>query len=151
MWNKKPQEIPAFEMLSYLEVCNINSLKYLLITPSMASNFKQLLELKIINCIAMEQVITEECLQEILFPRLGVLFLMNLPKLTRFCSGNSLRLPRLGYLTISRCPLMTSFISDSVLGDVIASSQEAEETSIPALFDAKVTSSSPPLLLFNNQ
>ena len=112
LWNMTPKGILSFRMLKTLDVCNVSSVRYLF-TPTMALELVQLEKLKVTNCDSMEEVITEEGSEEIIFPKLTVLRLKDLPKLTRFCSKNYLKFPELWLLVIGRCSLLEMFISPS--------------------------------------
>ncbi|GKV47782.1 hypothetical protein SLEP1_g54646 [Rubroshorea leprosula] len=137
------------EISSYIQnlrklcVEGCGNLEYLL-TSSMVKSFEQLNWLKICDCNMMEEVIhaeesmDEEIMCKIFFPNLEFLLLQDLPKLTRFCSGNYLELPCLWKLKISKCPVLKTFISSFFFGDMIASSQNVKNTYTLSLFNAKV-------------
>ncbi|GKV27875.1 hypothetical protein SLEP1_g36995 [Rubroshorea leprosula] len=86
--------------------------------------------------ILAEESIDEERMCKIFFPNLA--FFQDLPKLTRFCSGNYLELPCLWKLKISKCHVLKTFISSFIFGDMRASSENVKSTCMPSLFDAKV-------------
>ncbi|GKV47956.1 hypothetical protein SLEP1_g54804, partial [Rubroshorea leprosula] len=137
-------EISSFvQNLRKLCVEGCGNLEYLL-TSSMVKSFEQLNWLKICDCNMMEEVIhveesmDEERMCKIFFPNLEFLLLQDLPKLTRFCSGNYLELPCLWKLKISKCPVLKTFISSFFFGDMIASSENVKNTCTLSLFDAKV-------------
>ncbi|GKV47929.1 hypothetical protein SLEP1_g54780 [Rubroshorea leprosula] len=110
----------------------------------MVESFEQLNWLEIRDCHMMEEIIlaeesmVEERMCKIFFPNLAFLLLQDLPKLTRFCSGNYLVLPCLWKLKISKCLALKTFISSFIFGDMIASSENVKNTCTLSLFDAKV-------------
>ncbi|GLT32028.1 hypothetical protein SLA2020_067220 [Shorea laevis] len=116
-----------------------------LLTSSMVKGFEQLNWLEIRDCYMIEEIILveesmdEEGMCKIFFPNLEFLLLEDLPKLTRFCSGNYLELPWLWKLKISKCPVLKTFISSFIFGDMIASSENVNNTCTCSLFDTKVT------------
>ncbi|GKV44809.1 hypothetical protein SLEP1_g51961 [Rubroshorea leprosula] len=137
-------EISSYvQNLRKLCVEGCGNLEYLL-TSSMVKSFEQLNWLKICDCNMMEEVIhveesmDEERMCKIFFPNLEFLLLQDLPKLTRFCSGNYLELPCLWKLKISKCPVLKTFISSFFFGDMIASSENVKNICTDSLFDAKV-------------
>ncbi|GKV25965.1 hypothetical protein SLEP1_g35336 [Rubroshorea leprosula] len=115
-----------------------------LLSSSMVKSFEQLNWLEIRDCNMMKEVILaeestdEEKMCKIFFPNMEFLLLQDLPKLTRFCSGNYLELPCLWKLKISKCPVLKTFISSFIFGDMIASSENVKNTCTLSLFDAKV-------------
>ncbi|KAJ4717212.1 NB-ARC domain-containing disease resistance protein [Melia azedarach] len=87
--------------------------------------------LKVRNCGSMEEVFHLEELNANehlgkLFPKLWGLYLIDLPKLKKFCNfnGNIIELPNLSSLSIENCPNMETFIANS--------------TPVQPLFDSKV-------------
>ncbi|GKV02495.1 hypothetical protein SLEP1_g14928 [Rubroshorea leprosula] len=110
--------------LKKLLVEGCGNLEYLL-TCSMVKSFEQLMVLKISNCKMMEGVINEEeRMCEISFPELDTLELEDLPKLTRFCLGNS-------NATINSNPAASiEKICDCEMMEEIIHSEESKEETI---------------------
>ncbi|GKV02429.1 hypothetical protein SLEP1_g14866 [Rubroshorea leprosula] len=145
IWHNRVPEMSS--LVRNLKVCIVKgcgSLKYLL-TSSMVKSLVNLEGLVVENCKMMEGVIVAEegfaeevTTQKIFFPNLQSLALFDLPKLKRFCSGNYIEFPCLTRLYIIECPLLKAFTSSPVIGDTVVSTEKAENTSTPLLFDAKV-------------
>ncbi|GKV48361.1 hypothetical protein SLEP1_g55185 [Rubroshorea leprosula] len=145
IWHNRVPEMSS--LVRNLKVCIVRgcgSLKYLL-TSSMVKSLVNLEGLLVENCKMMEGVIVPEegfaeevTTQKIFFPNLEALVLGDLPKLTRFCSGNYIQFPCLTRLLIRECPLLKAFTSSPVIGDIVVSTEKAENTCTPPLFDAKV-------------
>ncbi|GKV44812.1 hypothetical protein SLEP1_g51964 [Rubroshorea leprosula] len=141
--NSIPEISSCVQNLRKLCLEGCGNLKYLL-TSSMVKTFEPLNWLEIRDCNMMKEVILaeestdEEKMCKIFFPNLEFLLLQDLPKLTRFCSGNYLELPCLWKLKISKCPVLKTFISSFIFGDMIASFENVKNTCTHSLFDAKV-------------
>ncbi|GKV02488.1 hypothetical protein SLEP1_g14921 [Rubroshorea leprosula] len=69
--------------------------------------------------------------------KLDSLVLQELPKLTRFCSGNFFEFPSLTKLTISKCSMLKTFISGFAIGNTTINT-ENEVNAAPSLFCEKV-------------
>lgn len=116
IWNTHPVLPLDFKSLKLLEVTNCNDLRYL-ITASDAQNLVHLEELKVENCIMMEEIIRYESAEEtaetkLTFPLLISISLASLPILASFCSGlDTLEFPALENITIKSCPNMVNFAS----------------------------------------
>ncbi|XP_058000519.1 probable disease resistance protein At4g27220 isoform X2 [Hevea brasiliensis] len=126
--------------LTILEVDGCENLNYVF-PSSVVESLAQLKSLEICNCKSVEEIIApqrlgEETVIKILFPKLGLLKLSGLPKLTSFFSGNSIEFPSLKVLMIGHCAELRTFISSSESTDVASSSEFGQEDSI--LFDEKV-------------
>ncbi|TXG71342.1 hypothetical protein EZV62_006277 [Acer yangbiense] len=127
-------------------IVECNSLKFLF-SYSMVKSLVQLQELRIQNCKSMERIINieesaeEERIINMIFPKLNLLVLWGLPKLTGFGSGNSIEFPSLDALRILDCPRLKMFFSDSTCANITVS-KEQEATSSCAdvypLLDKKV-------------
>ncbi|GKV02419.1 hypothetical protein SLEP1_g14856 [Rubroshorea leprosula] len=145
IWHNRVPEMSS--LVRNLKDCSVEgcgSLKNLL-ASSMVKSLVNLQGLVVKNCKMMEGVIvTEEgfaeevTTQKIFFPNLQTLELDDLPKLKRFCSGNYIAFPRIKTIIINQCPLLKAFTSSPVIGDTVVSTEKAENTSTPLLFDAKV-------------
>ncbi|XP_057999397.1 uncharacterized protein LOC131178448 [Hevea brasiliensis] len=127
----------AFPNLEQLEILNMDNLKNLLSLSSVV----HLKRLQICNCKMMEEVMVKEGLEEeimskMLLHQLESLELMDLPKLTRFCTSNLVECPVLKHLRIQNCPQMRTFVSNYTTSNM-ASSSELDITN-SALFDEKV-------------
>ncbi|GKV48350.1 hypothetical protein SLEP1_g55172 [Rubroshorea leprosula] len=142
--NRLPEMSSLVRNLIRCSVEGCGSLKYLL-TSSMVKSLVNLQGLVVKNCKMMEGVIVPEegfaeevTTQKIFFPNLLLLVLEDHPKLKRFCSGNYIAFPRINRIIIGQCPLLKAFTSSPVIGDIVVSTEKAENTSTPLLFDAKV-------------
>jgi hypothetical protein len=104
----------------------------------MVKSLAQLERLEICNCKSMEEIVVPEGIGEgkMLFPKLLILELTGLPKLTRFCTSNLLECHSLKVLTLGKCPELKEFISIPSSADVPAMSKPDNTKS--ALFDDKV-------------
>ncbi|GKV02457.1 hypothetical protein SLEP1_g14892 [Rubroshorea leprosula] len=142
IWHNQISENPSIKNLKELVVDGCGTLKYLL-TSSIVQSFQQVTVLKISGCKMMEGVIVLEQLEEekrmrrTLFPKLDSLVLQELPKLTRFCSGNFFEFPSLTKLTISKCSMLKTFISGFAIGNTTINT-ENEVNAAPSLFCEKV-------------
>ncbi|KAF2298556.1 hypothetical protein GH714_024107 [Hevea brasiliensis] len=126
--------------LTILEVDGCENLNYVF-PSSVVESLAQLKRLEICNCKSVEEIIApqrlgEETVIKILFPKLGLLKLSGLPKLTSFFSGNSIEFPSLKVLVIGHCAELRTFISISESTDVASSSEFGQVDSI--LFDEKL-------------
>ena len=104
--------LDAFRNLKDLRVsgcCKMNSL----LASSTAESLVRLTRISIANCKQMTEIIASkqgETEDEIVFSRLRILALHDLPSLESFYSGNAaIRFPLLEKLILSRCPKMESF------------------------------------------
>ena len=121
--------------LTSLELKRCHNLKNLF-TSSMVKSFVQLKTLRVVNCDKIEEVIIiteglveEERMRKMVFPKLDYLFLINLPNLKRFCSGNPIEFPFLRKLRIKGCRVLNTFHSDSTsVGTIVGN--EAGKSSI---------------------
>ncbi|KAM3205749.1 hypothetical protein BC332_26879 [Capsicum chinense] len=110
-----------FKELETLEVGNCCKLRNLM-SPSVARGLLNLQALDILDCLSMEEVITEDEQQgeeimsnEPLFPRLETLELMFLPKLRHFFLMNrALEFPFLRKVNIHDCPEMKIFVQQGL-------------------------------------
>ncbi|TXG71321.1 hypothetical protein EZV62_006256 [Acer yangbiense] len=135
------------QTLVQLTVQECNSLKFLF-SYSMVKSLVQLRKLRIRNCKSIERIINieesakEERIINMIFPKLNLLVLNDLPKLTRFGSGNSIEFPSLEALGILDCPRLKMFFSGSTCANITVS-KEQEATSSCAdvypLVDKKVS------------
>ncbi len=126
----------GFQNLLSMKVQGFGSLKYLL-SSSTARLMVQLKYLYIEDCRVMEDVILTEDLGEehisgVLFSRLEVLRLKDLPILKRFCIGSNIKFPSLEDLRIEQCPKLKSFIFKHV------SSEEITHSAMQPLFNEEV-------------
>ncbi|XP_062026563.1 probable disease resistance protein At4g27220 [Rosa rugosa] len=90
--------------LTTLEVSNCDGLKYFL-SSSMARSLVKLKQLKISDCKAMEEIVsTRESQNNIIFYKLEILKLEDLPNLARFCTaGSCIEFPSLERLYMKAC------------------------------------------------
>ncbi|GLU09194.1 hypothetical protein SLE2022_260670 [Rubroshorea leprosula] len=116
IWNKNPEDILDFQWILNLEICNCDSLRYLL-TPSMVLSLSCLQQIMVQNCKMIEQIITqEEAIEvpenQIIVPHLLAISLKSCPKLTSFIVGSyKLECPSLIEIEITNCPKMVTFSS----------------------------------------
>ncbi|KAF2294855.1 hypothetical protein GH714_024515 [Hevea brasiliensis] len=127
----------SFPNLTILIVDGCDNLKNLLSLSSVV----HLKRLEICNCKMMEEVMVKEGLEEeimskMLLHQLESLELMDLPKLTRFCTSNLVECPVLKELRIQNCPQMRTFVSNYTTSNMASSSELDIINS--ALFDEKV-------------
>ena len=112
----------------------------------------QLKYLYIEDCKVMEEILLltedlgeEEIIPKVLFPRLEVLILKDLPVLKRFCVGSNIKFPSLKVLVIEKCPKLESFIFKPVSSDMTLSkelkevnSEEISQIAMQPLFNEEV-------------
>ncbi|KAJ6928861.1 hypothetical protein NC652_012878 [Populus alba x Populus x berolinensis] len=138
IWHDQPAvQLPCVKNLASIVVENCSNLNYLL-TSSMVGSLAQLVRPEICNCKSMEEIVVQEGIGEgkMLFPKLLILELTGLPKLTRFCTSNLLECHSLKVLMLGKCPELKEFISTPSSADVPAMSKPDDTKS--ALFDDKV-------------
>ncbi|TXG59196.1 hypothetical protein EZV62_017025 [Acer yangbiense] len=106
----------------------------------------QLEKLEIRNCSMIKWIINTEELREEkeVFPKLLLLQLQGLPKLSRFSSGKSVEFPSLTQLDIQNCPKLKTFLSDSLSADLMPSKDDMHP-----LFDKKVAFPCLKILILN--
>ncbi|GMY21212.1 disease resistance protein At4g27190-like, partial [Fagus crenata] len=147
------QKKSRFQNLRSLKVEGSGSLKYLL-SSSTARVMEQLKYLSIENCKVMEEVLLledlgeeeEEIIPNVLFPRLDVLILKDLPILKRFCVGSNIKFPSLKGMRIEQCPKLKSFILKPASSGITVSkevkemnSEEISLTTMQPLFNEEVS------------
>lgn len=86
--------------------------------------------------IIATQKLGEETMIKIPFPKLHLLKLSGLPKLTSFFCGNLIEFPSLEVLMIGYCSQLRTFVSSPESTHVASSSESGQADSI--LFDEKV-------------
>ena len=113
---------------------------------------EQLTYLSIKDCKVMKEILLTEDLGEeeeiipmVLFPRLTVLELKDLPVLKRFCIGSNINFPSLKNMWIEQCPKLNTFIFKPVNSGIIVSkelkemnSEEISLTTMQPLFNEEV-------------
>lgn len=109
----------------------------------MVNSLVRLQTLVIRGCELMEGVVDtrlgrEELMTTIVFPELLCLELVNLPKLTRFATGNSIEFSSLTILRISSCPDLERFISSSTCADKLSLEENIHTADMQPFFDSKV-------------
>ncbi|KAJ6928864.1 disease resistance protein [Populus alba x Populus x berolinensis] len=142
IWHDHPAvQPPCVKKLASIAVESCSNLNYLL-TSSMVESLAQLKSLEIQNCESMEEIVVPvgigegKIMSKMLFPKLLILSLIRLPKLTRFCTSNLLECHSLNVLTVGNCPELKEFISIPSSADVPVMSKPDNTKS--ALFDDKV-------------
>ena len=104
----------SFRNLTKVLVKGCKSMKNLF-PSSVAANLVALRRIDVQECDMMEEILgVDDGTQKIIFHKLNVLTLANLPKLTQFSTGITIEFPELFELTTSSCPdLKTLIVSDS--------------------------------------
>ncbi|XP_076903535.1 uncharacterized protein LOC143558612 [Bidens hawaiensis] len=100
-------------MFSLLKVIKCDGLKKVF-SVSVIEYFLHLEELYLANCLIMKEVIADvegkEYGEDVVFPQLHSIGLVNLPNLTSFCAGLfKFEFPSLEYLNLEVCPGMFTF------------------------------------------
>ncbi|KAA8524668.1 hypothetical protein F0562_011091 [Nyssa sinensis] len=113
IWNKDPKGIVSFQSLKTVIIQKCGLLKSLC-TSSVARTLEQLQLLVIISCTLMEELVAKEesgeVTDEIIFPQLKFLILVNLRNLTCFCRANyAFNMPSLRRAELVNCPRMETF------------------------------------------
>ena len=87
----------------------------------------------------------EEIIPKVLFPRLEVLILKDLPVLKRLCVGSNIKFPTLKVMVIEKCPKLESFIFKPVSSDMTLSkelkevnSEDISQTAMQPVFNEEV-------------
>ncbi|KAJ7978017.1 Disease resistance protein family [Quillaja saponaria] len=137
IWSKEPHGILDLKNLISLTICECHSLRNLF-NSSMVSGLMGLQEMQITDCNGIEEIITKASSPDdaaasigskIIFPRLNVIVLKDLPNLTCFYSGSeTLECPSLKSICKENCPQMKAF-------DMI----EAPNTSISNISNSKIS------------
>ncbi|KAA8524650.1 hypothetical protein F0562_011073 [Nyssa sinensis] len=110
IWNKDPKGTVSFRSLNKVIIQKCGLLKSLC-TSSVARTLEQLQLLVIISCTLMEEIVAKEesgeVTDEIIFPQLKFLILVNLRNLTCFCRENyAFNMPWLRRVELVNCPKM---------------------------------------------
>ncbi|KAJ4824813.1 hypothetical protein Tsubulata_008597 [Turnera subulata] len=149
IWDGQPSNsILSVRNLTTLVVKGCD-LKYLF-SSSMVKSLERLEYLQVSECELMEEIIvigglpTEESMPAMVFPKLDILELCDLPKLTQFFTGYPIECPLLDQLKISACPRLKTFISSftssstaSSHNPLEANSEDKDYDAIQPLFDEK--------------
>ncbi|XP_065851784.1 uncharacterized protein [Euphorbia lathyris] len=113
IWYNHNLEFCSFDKLTTFIVEGCGNLAFVL-TSSMVKSLPQLKEFEICDCKSMEEVIrTEGNTEEMIFPKLNLLKLKGLPKVTNFCRRNLIQCPSMVDLTIENCHHLQIFLSTS--------------------------------------
>lgn len=112
-WNKDLNGILKYPMFSSLKVIKCDGLRSVF-SVSVIKHFLHLEELYLGNCLVIKEVVADEWKgyagENVVFPQLHSLVLVNLPNLTCFCAGGFvLEFPSLEYLNLEACPNMHTF------------------------------------------
>ncbi|MFS8016207.1 putative leucine-rich repeat domain superfamily [Helianthus anomalus] len=106
--------VPRLSNLKKVKIVGCDLLSYIF-TFSTLESLKQLKKLKVIGCKAMQVIVKEEngaSSKNVVFPRLEILELKDLPKLKGFFLGmNDFRWPSLDHVCINKCPELMMFTS----------------------------------------
>ncbi|XP_044470810.1 uncharacterized protein LOC123199790 isoform X3 [Mangifera indica] len=104
-----------YQNLTHLILWNCGNIKYAF-PPTIARTLHQLQQLKIRNCMALEEIVAKEeganAVVNFVFPNVTILKLENLPNLTTFYPEiHTLELPKLKKLVVTNCDKCLSFKS----------------------------------------
>ncbi|KAJ4830521.1 hypothetical protein Tsubulata_029220, partial [Turnera subulata] len=142
IWDGQPSNSAlSLRNLRTLEVKGCG-LKYLF-SASMVKSLERLECLQVSECELMEEIIviggspTEDNMSAMVFPKLEILELCDLPKLSRFSTGYPIECPSLDQLTISACPKLKTFVSSFTSGST-ANIKDNHYDAIQPLFDENV-------------
>nr|XP_023928386.1 uncharacterized protein LOC112039719 [Quercus suber] len=118
IWKKGPERILGFGNLRLLEVSKCDNLTYLF-SPSIAKLLVVLEEIRVVNCIKIEEILArtgeEEEEKDVLFYKVNSILLRYLPNLKCFCSEtNALEWPSLKEIRVIECPSLSTFIPSSL-------------------------------------
>uniref|UniRef100_A0A2N9GTG6 AAA+ ATPase domain-containing protein n=1 Tax=Fagus sylvatica TaxID=28930 RepID=A0A2N9GTG6_FAGSY len=120
IWKKGPERIMGFGNLRLLEVRKCNSLTYLF-SPSIAKLLVMLEEIQVIDCEKIEEILTRAREEEgeekdiVLFNKVNLLMLMDLPNLKCFCNeANAFEWPSLKKVGVIRCPNLRTFVPANI-------------------------------------
>ena len=114
IWKKGPEGIMGFKNQRLLKVFYCDSLTYLF-SPSIAKLLVLLEEIKVGDCINIEEILAtareEEEEKDVLFHKVNSISLSNLPSLKCFCNeANALEWPSLKKIEVVHCPSLSTFI-----------------------------------------
>ncbi|GMN68302.1 hypothetical protein TIFTF001_037360 [Ficus carica] len=128
LWSDQLPTTLHLQNLTTLRVYDCNNLKHLL-SVATARSLVHLQTLDIVGCEMMEEVlITEEHgeqrLEKISFPKLRYLQLGSLPKLEKFCIGDSVEFPALKLLGVQQCPRLKQFIFNPTSGEITSMAEQ---------------------------
>ncbi|KAI4354228.1 hypothetical protein L6164_003115 [Bauhinia variegata] len=139
IWNKDPHRLYSFKKLVVINVSYCRCLKFIF-PISFAKDLMQLEELRIENCNKLEIIVEREgekiankvvgTTDEIIFNKLKITKLENLPCLESFCSGNYVfTFPSLENVVIVLCPKMRKFsegVSNTLMLENVQTDKEDE-------------------------
>ncbi|XP_022719745.1 uncharacterized protein LOC111277596 [Durio zibethinus] len=137
IWRDNLQKSLNLKNLKCLEVYECNSMTYVF-TTSMVLDLVQLKQMQVRNCPMMEQIITNDGVEEaatntIMFPSLQSISIVSCSNLRSFYLGsNTVECPYLTALGLMDCPKMVAFISSS------PREQNIDNIGIAPLFNDKV-------------
>ncbi|OMO62370.1 Ribosomal protein S7e [Corchorus capsularis] len=144
IWHDQVPEISACAgNLNRLYVKGCHNLRCLF-PSSMLESLTQLERVRVSDCWNMEEVISTEegNNRQLIFPKLDLLYLNELPKLARFGNGSYLEFPLLRWVRLENCPTLETFISDSTRASETHVCHEKEGNSsqinFPPFFNEKV-------------
>lgn len=121
----------CFQYLTELSVENCGFLRFMFSSIAYL-HLVRLKDLSIKGCVRLKEVIrtTAEFTNNISLPKLNLLELKNLPKLTRFSSGTSVDLSSLTELNIKGCRQLKTFLANSKRTNMVTLSLFDEHVSI---------------------
>ncbi|XP_043808084.1 uncharacterized protein LOC110609174 isoform X4 [Manihot esculenta] len=104
VWIEIPKGILDLRNLKLLKIYNCSSLRYIF-TPTICCGLEQLQVLEVKSCAMVEEIITEESMDEIRFPQINSIILESLPRLINFSSGSgTVHCPSLKEIAVFDCP-----------------------------------------------
>ncbi|KAG8661250.1 uncharacterized protein LOC110607877 [Manihot esculenta] len=104
VWIEIPKGILDLRNLKLLKIYNCSSLRYIF-TRTICCGLEQLQVLEVKSCAMVEEIITEESMDEIRFPHLNSIILESLPRLINFSSGGgTVHCPSLKEIAVVDCP-----------------------------------------------
>nr|XP_048325983.1 uncharacterized protein LOC107404910 [Ziziphus jujuba var. spinosa] len=138
----------SFHNLTKLLIVFCNSLEYLF-SSAMATSFVQLKSLVIRHCRGMKEIVrNSENIVKMSFPKLNLLYILDLESLTTFSSEIDIDFPVLTKLCMEGCPEFSTFISKS--GDEKLPSLFNEKVAFPSLKNLEIGAMNKLKMIANN-
>ncbi|XP_008245463.1 PREDICTED: probable disease resistance protein At1g63360 [Prunus mume] len=124
IWEKGLQVSSGFGNLRLLRVLGCDKLRYLF-SPHIAKLLTCLERIQVMHCSAMEKIVGEaegggeSIKDELTFPQLNYIELLDLPELESFCSeAFTLKWPALEKVQVYECPKLKAFAPESLYGNL---------------------------------